>query len=308
MPIQARKDKEKIARKKVLGRGLNALITLTDRESSGNESVNTNNHIREVPLNQVIPNPYQPRKHFGEEKLKELAASIKENGIIQPIVVTQIQEGYQIVVGERRWRAAKEAGFSKIPVIIKELSPQDRVTLALVENLQRDDLNPLEEAQAFHLLAEGFGLTQEDLSQKVGRSRPYITNTLRLLNLPENIKTFLMEGKLTAGHARALLSLEDAKTASDLAEKIIANQLSVRETENIVKKREIILNQRNHKMTHPLENKLRELLGSKVRIRSGVVGGRIEIPYKNPKELEEWIGFFSRSSYRSRSEESSVLL
>jgi ParB family chromosome partitioning protein len=308
LPIQGKKDKERKMGKKVLGRGLNALISMAGRETRDRESNDLSSHILEVPLGQIVPNPYQPRKHFNEEKLKELIASIKENGIIQPIVVTQIQEGYQIVVGERRWRAAKEAGFSKMPVIVKDFSPQDRVALALVENLQRDDLNPLEEAQAFHLLAEGFGLTQEDLSQKVGRSRPYITNTLRLLNLPENIKTFLMDGKLTAGHARALLSLDDPKTASEMAEKIIANQLSVRETENMVKKRETILNQNHHKVPHPLEIKLQEILGARIRIRSGTIGGKIEIAYRNPKELEEWVNFFTHSSHRTRDEESSVLL
>lgn len=282
--------------KKVLGRGLGALIPV----GGGNTPGNGNSGIHEVPVDQIIPNPYQPRKYFDEEKLQDLVSSIKENGIIQPIVVTKVQEGYQIVVGERRWRAAKQVGLRQVPVIIKDLSPQDRVALALVENLQRDDLNALEEAQAFHFLVEGFGLTQEDLSKRIGRSRPYITNTLRLLNLPEAIKSFVVDGKISPGHARALLTIDDPKEAAEIAERIVAGQLSVRQTESLVKRKEAARGRKAGRFSHPFEKELQHALGTRVRIHVGKRGGKIEISYKNAEELESLAQFLGRVSPQDR--------
>jgi ParB family chromosome partitioning protein len=275
--------------KKVLGRGLGALI------SSGS-SPGLDGGIQQIPIDQIVPNPYQPRKSFDKEKLKELVDSIKENGIIQPLVVTKVKEGYQIVVGERRWRAAKEAGLRQVPVIVKDLTPQDRIAMALVENLQRDDLNAIEEAQAFHYLLEGFGFTQEDLSKKVGRSRPYIANTLRLLNLPDPVKSFVVDGKLSPGHARALLGIQNPQEALALAQKIVQSQLSVRQVEDLVKKKEVGKKDVVSVVSspHPLEKVLAQALRTRVKIHAGKRGGKIEIAFRNQEELDALSRLFSR--------------
>jgi len=282
------------ARKQVLGRGLSALIPVGLPSKQ-------NSHVVQMALEQIIPNPYQPRKFFDESKLKDLVESIREHGIIQPIVVTQVADGYQIVVGERRWRAAKAAGFSTVPVIIKDLTPQDRVAIALVENLQRHDLNALEEAQAFHFLVEGFGLTQENLGKQIGRSRPYITNMLRLLNLPETVKTLMVEGKLSPGHARTLLSLDDEAERAALAKRIVLEDLSVRQTENLVKLRLSTSSRpRKTRVPTPLEKKLQRVLRTHVRVHLRRQGGKLEISYSNARELEDLANLLVRFSPRSR--------
>jgi len=224
--------------KRGLGKGLGALIP-TDLDvmaelTQAEETVPNDNKIVEIKIDLIEPNKYQPRKVFQQEALEELAKSIKEHGLVQPIVVRKAGDKFELVAGERRWRAAKLAGLEKIPALIKDFNLQETTEIALIENIQREDLNPLEEASAYQLLLDEFKLTQEELAKKVGKSRPYIANTLRLLSAPTEIQQHVIEGKLTAGHARALLPLPPAGQIQ-LAEKIIKENLSVRETEAIVK-------------------------------------------------------------------------
>jgi len=265
----------------VLGRGLGALIPTREPSRNG--------HVIDLLVREIFPNPNQPRKHFDEEKLSELVSSIQEHGVIQPIVVTKLDKGYQIVVGERRWRAAKSAGFETIPAVIKELTPQARVAVALVENLQRHDLNALEEAEAFRVLMDGYGLTQEGLSKQVGRSRPHITNTLRLLQLPETIKSLVMEAKISPGHARALLSLPDENTAIRLALHAAEQNLSVREIEELVKRKLSPTPSTPKRTSSPIERRLQKALGTSVKIHARRNGGKIEIAYRSSRDLKSFV-------------------
>ena len=252
-----------------------------------------------LPLDKVVPNAHQPRKNFDEDKIKELAQSIAEHGIVQPIVVRPIAESkYEIVVGERRWRAAHLAGLSEIPCIIKEFDGKQSTEIALIENIQREDLNAMEEAEAYKKLIEEFDYTQETLGERLGKSRSYVANTLRLMNLPLPVQSFIREGILSAGHARAILSVTSPEKRLLFAEKIIKERMTVRQAEEWAKelnKNEIT------KKPHPpktisltpeirdVENRLRGLLGTKVRIKAGTTGGKIEIDYYGEEDLERII-------------------
>ncbi len=214
--------------KKRLGKGLGALISEKQEDSKGKK-------IIEIFIDNIVPNPFQPRENFNEKSLQELGQSIKDKGVIQPITVRQIEpEKFQLVAGERRWRAASMVGLNKIPAIIQELTDMQMMEIALIENLQREDLNPIEEAQAYQRMLTEFDMTQEDVAKKVGKSRSSIANFVRLLNLPPGVQVYVSRETLTMGHARALLSLDNSELQLKVAKFIINNQLSVRETEKHV--------------------------------------------------------------------------
>ncbi len=282
-----------MGRKRGLGKGLDALISQNERHGPPRIMGDL---TQEVPIDQISPNPHQPRRHFDEESLAELAASIRVHGILQPLVLARATPDsptpYYIVAGERRWRAAKLAGLTHVPAIIKEANRQQLVEWALVENVQRADLNPLEAAAAYKSLMEGFGLTQAEVAQRVGKSRAAIANTLRLLNLPAEIQAALLEGTITEGHGRALLSLGDPDLQKRVLDKIIREHLSVRQTEKLVRK---LLEAREKEPTSPpppdpelqsLENAFRERLGTKVEVRKGKRGGQIVIHFYSDEELQ----------------------
>jgi ParB family chromosome partitioning protein len=280
---------------KRLGKGLGALLPDID--------VNESDAVNEVPLEELRPNPYQPRKHFNPEALQELVSSIKEHGIVQPIVVRKSIRGYEIVAGERRFRAAKEAGLSKVPVVVREFSDDRMMEIALIENLQREDLNPLEVAMAYQKLMTHFSLTQEELAARVGKSRPHVTNFLRLLQLPPEIQEDVSRGTLTMGHARALLGLKDRDLQKKLAEKTKKEGASVRQLEEWVqhvqqakpkKKKE---KAEFHSPYKRYEELLRESLNTPVRIRQGKRKGKIEIEYYSERELERLIEFLQGESW-----------
>lgn len=275
--------------RKVLGRGLSALL--------GEETINQSNEsYLEIDIDLIEPNSSQPRSRFAEEKLEELAQSIRANGIVQPIVVRKKGGHYQIVAGERRWRAAQKAGLQKIPSVIKEVADEKLLELALIENIQRQELNAIEEAKAYKNLIDTIGLTQEMIAERVGKNRTIVTTFLRLLKLPKDIQKLVEDEKLTAGHARALLMINDADLQRKLAAKAIELSLSVRETEKSVKR---IGKESNHfaekKSIKPkldanvkaAETKLRRHLGTQVVVMPDGkgTGGRIEIEYYSDSDL-----------------------
>lgn len=275
---------------KALGRGLGSLFS--EMEIADDEVV------KHVSLKELRPNPYQPRKKFGDASLKELSQSIKEHGVIQPLIVRKSIRGYEIVAGERRFRAAKEAGLESVPVVIRELTDDQMMEIALIENLQREDLNPIEIAQAFKKLMEHLSLTQEQLAEKVGKSRPHVTNFLRLLQLPESIQEYVSRGTLSMGHARALLGVKDLEIQKSLVEKVIKEKASVRELEEWISN----INQQKTKKEKTKEKKtfvspvirqyedlLQQFLSTPVRIKQGRQKGKIEIEYYSERELERLI-------------------
>lgn len=274
-------------RKSGLGRGLEALIPVE-------ETTPTTTEFTQVPVDKIKPNPNQPRRRFDETALEELAASIMEIGVLQPVVVAVDEDGFVLVAGERRWRAAKKAGLASIPAVIRGSSPVGNLVEALVENLQRQDLSPLEEAHAFRELMEEYGMSQEEVADRVGKSRPAVSNTIRLLQLPGPIQTMVDSGKLSAGHARALLGLEDARYAAYLAEKAAAEGWSVRQMEDAVRERKDMESPSTSKAVRQirpveiieLEKRLTEHLGSRVRITYRNEKGKVEIRFGSVKELE----------------------
>ncbi|MCS7259466.1 MAG: ParB/RepB/Spo0J family partition protein [Anaerolineae bacterium] len=274
----------------VLGRGLGALIP-------GSETPTTAPHaagIVEIPLDQLRPNPLQPRQDLRTDALEELAASIRAHGVIQPLVVTRVDEGYQIVTGERRWRAAQLAGLERVPAIIKETTPREMLELALVENLQRADLNPLEEASAYQQLMDEFGLTQEEVAAQVGKSRAAVANTMRLLKLPDAVQRALVAGEISEGHARALLALPTPDQQLHALESIRRGGLTVRQTEALVR---TLQAQPPAKETSPaaehllspqdryLVERFEGRLGTRVELRRGKKGGRLVIHFYSDEEL-----------------------
>ncbi|MCR4430283.1 MAG: ParB/RepB/Spo0J family partition protein [Tepidanaerobacteraceae bacterium] len=266
--------------KKGLGKGLGALIPEIAREEE---------NIQEISIKEIRVNQNQPRKHFDEKKIEELAESIKQHGVLQPVILRKRSEGYELVAGERRWRAAQKAGVEKIPAIVKELSDLDVMEIALIENLQREDLSPLEEAEAYKKLIEEFGMTQEELSKRVGKSRSQIANTVRLLNLDDEIKEMIIEEKLTAGHARALLAVEDKKERLKMAEKISKENMSVRQIEEAVKKKTDKKEKKREEINPAIldvSEKLQTTLGTRVKIKGTEKRGKIEIEYYSADELE----------------------
>ena len=269
-----------------LGRGLSALIATG--ESVGGLK------FEELPTTAIRPNTRQPRRSFPEAGIRELAASIREVGILQPLVVRSTSEGFELIAGERRLRAAKEAGLDRVPVLIRQAGENESMELALVENLQREDLNPLETAAAYQALIDGFGLSKEQLANRLGKSRAAVTNTLRLVQLPERLRALLKEGKLTEGHARALLGLETEEQMVHLAQRIQAERLSVRKTEELV--REYLSGaqetpQPQERSETPVEyddasRLMREALELPVRVKPLRRGGKVEIRFREKEELD----------------------
>ncbi len=273
-----------------LGKGLGALISELEEENLDAQL--------EVDINSIQINPYQPRKEFAAEKLTELAESIKVHGIIQPLLVREVGNTYQLIAGERRLRAAKMVGLTRVPVVVREMTDEAMMEVALVENLQREDLNPVEEADAYQRLINEFRLTQDDIAKKVGKSRPAIANTLRLLNLPDEIQTDLAQGTLTMGHARALLSLKTPEEQKRVWAQIQIQQLSVRETEELIRalnatpdvpretKKKPNKNTNKDPNVIEIEDELQQALGTKVIIKPSGTGGKIEIDYYTNEDFE----------------------
>ena len=266
-----------------LGKGLGALIPESEESDR--------NSIVEIKITDIEANDKQPRKAFNDATLADLSESIKEHGVVQPIIVRKLGSSYQIVAGERRWRAARLAGKKTIPAIIKECSNLEVMELALIENLQREDLNSIEEAMAYKSLIEEYNMTQEEISKKIGKSRPAIANSLRLLQLPQEIKNMIAEGKISQGHARALLSISEEKKQLDMAEKIIAQQLNVRQIEKLAKdtkqkKKKEVLTDAYQIEINQLEERLRAVLGTKVTIHHRKNRGSIEIEYYSDEEFD----------------------
>lgn len=302
--------------KRGLGKGLDALIPETEKSAKDNSSVNKIETEKEVvkevikevdtiDINKIEPNATQPRKFFDEDSLQELAESIRQHGLIEPLIVQKSKEDfYSIIAGERRWRAARIAGLKDIPVIVKEYNNQQIIEIALIENLQREDLNPIEEAEAFNRLIEEYNLKQDEIAEKVSKSRVTITNSLRLLKLDERVRNMIIEDKIKSGHARALLAIEDVDEQYNAAVKIFDEKLSVRETERLVKlinsketapkKEEKIETQQEKLIFKQYEEKLKLVMGTKVNISHKNDGkGKIEIEYYSPEEFERLIDIMS---------------
>jgi len=275
--------------KQALGKGLGALIpdlsALDDKEKKALG-------INEIEIDKIVPNEYQPRKVFNDEKMKELAASIKEQGVIQPVIVHRTGSGYQLIAGERRWRASRLAGLKTIPALVKEATKREFLEMALIENIQREDLNPLEAAEAYKRLQDEFKLTQEDLAKRVGKERSTVTNFLRLLGLPKEIKQELATGALSMGHAKAVLSLERVRDQMQTAVMIVKKGLSVREAEALAARLKNPPKEKKARLSHELksvEEKLKRALGTKVSITAKSKGGRIVIEYYSAEELDRII-------------------
>jgi ParB family transcriptional regulator, chromosome partitioning protein len=283
-----------------LGRGLSALISAGD--SVGGL------RFEEVPVSAIRPNTHQPRRNFSDESIKELAASIREVGILQPLVIRSTETGFELIAGERRLRAAKEAGLDRVPVLIRQAAESKSMEMALVENLQREDLNPLETAAAYQALMDSFGLTKDQLAHRLGKSRAAITNTLRLARLPEPIRDMVLEEKLSEGHARALLRLEAEEHMLRVAQKVRAEELSVRKTEELVREEFVTSqttpgieeqpqqDQENADEHHEASRLIQEALALPTRVRSLRKGGRVEIRFREKEELEAIVALLTASS------------
>jgi ParB family transcriptional regulator, chromosome partitioning protein len=283
-----------------LGKGLDALIPLEDSPPPQAESTSG---VMQISPDLITPNPHQPRAKFNPEGISELASSIKEHGIIQPLIVTQDVEtlAYTLIAGERRLKAAKEAGLKTVPVVVREATDQERLELALIENVQRADLSPLETAEAYHQLATQFKLNHSQIAERVGKSRVAVTNTLRLLNAPPSVKQALVQEQITEGHARALLSLSSAQGQAAALQTILDKELTVRQTEALVRK---LSGEKPPTQPKPaplpevlaIEEQLESALGTRVKMKHGKQGGTITIHYYSDEELEALIGKFAGNS------------
>lgn len=275
-----------MAQKKALGRGLSALLGTPDLEAD---------QLREIDVDRILPNSHQPRKNFEEDALNELSNSIREHGVVQPIVVRPLDDGFfQLIAGERRWRASQRAGLTRIPAVVREAAEHTALELALIENLQREDLNPMEEAEAYGRLIADFGLTQDDVAKRVGKNRSTIANMLRLLRLPTEVQQWLRENRLSTGHAKALLSLSDLNAILDTAKKIIQSNYSVRQAEMLVSRyanrsseTEVAAGGRD--MVDPnvkaAIHALEQVLGTKVTVQENEGKGRIELHFYSSEEM-----------------------
>lgn len=286
--------------RKALGKGIEALIPKVSRAASI--------EVVSIDIDKIKPNKYQSRTQFDQEKLKELASSIKREGVVQPIIVSPSGDNYQLVAGERRWWAAKMAELKEIPALVRTVTDREMFEISLIENIQREDLNPIEEAQAFQRLMKEFNLSQQELADHLGKTRSTVANILRLINLPEEIKEFVSGKLISAGHARVLLSIPGEKKRIDLARKILKEKLTVRETEDIVERLKVkgmpsgkrVAQKEKSPEVIELEEELQRILGTKVRIKStrsgrfspgegGKVQGKIEIEYYSLEDLERII-------------------
>lgn len=291
-----------MAVKKGLGRGLDIMIPEQINSEIEDETDNVSRETL-VKINDIEPNKNQPRKKFDEESLQELADSIKQYGVIQPLILQKKGRFYEIIAGERRWRAARKAGLKEVPAIIKDYSPQEVVEIALIENIQREDLNPIEEAQTYQRLIKEFDLKQEEIAERVSKSRAAITNSMRLLKLDERVQQMLIDGSITSGHARALLAIENKDSQYKISCKIYEEKLSVRETEKLVKK--VIKEKPDKKkpktsnddsfIYKEIEDKIRNAIGSKVSIHKRNNKGIIEIEFYSNDELERIIDLIEGS-------------
>ena len=269
--------------KRGLGKGLGALIP----QAQPAQEIKKRTFML-LGIEEIRPNPWQPRKKVGSAAIEQLAESIREHGIIQPLVVKETDTGYELIAGERRWRAAQKAGLHEVPVVIKETDPNRQLELALIENIQRENLNPLEEAEAYRQLMEEFGLSQEEIGQRVGKDRSTIANLLRILKLPEGIREKMLEGHLSLGQAKCLLSLDSPREQVELAELIIKRGLSVRELEKMIKKRPAAEPSKRLPAVGREEDWVKPLIRqyqAKIQVRRGKKGGRIEIHFASEEEL-----------------------
>ncbi|TES95038.1 ParB/RepB/Spo0J family partition protein [Patescibacteria group bacterium] len=266
-----------------LGKGLSALIPEIKKAEGKTPD--------EIEINKIKPNPHQPRKHFDELTLSELAASIKEHGILQPLIVSKTDSGYELIAGERRLKAAKKIGLKTVPAIIRTPTEQQKLELSMIENIQRHNLNPIEEATAYQKLNDHFGMTHEQIAKKIGKSRASVTNTIRLLELPQEIQEGLEKEKISVSHAKVLLEIDDENRQFALYQKIVRQNLTVRELESEIKKPQKEPPKKTVRITNPeleaLEDLLRTKLGTKVRIGPKLSKGKIEIEYYSKEELDE---------------------
>lgn len=276
-------------KRKALGRGLEQLfndegLNFDTIENSIIEEAKTNDQIVEIDLSELRANPYQPRKNFDEEALNELASSIKEHGVFQPIIVKKSIKGYEIIAGERRFRASKLAGVQTIPAIVKDFSDEEMMQIALLENLQRENLTSIEEAKAYKSIIESMNITQDELAKKVGKSRSHVTNILGLLKLPASVQDMVLYNKLSMGHARVLSKLDDPKTIEDLAQRVITEDLSVRKLESLVydnEEKEVKTKKSSNNEYKYMEDFLKEKLGTNVKINNN----KISIKFSNVQDL-----------------------
>ena len=283
-----------------LGRGLSDLLQVVEidsaKASAKDEAAPVETQaggVMYVDINDIKPNENQPRKVFDEAKIEELANSISSYGLIQPIILRKAEKGFEIVAGERRWRAARKANLSKVPCIMKELSDEENMVISIIENMQREDLNPIEEAEALSQMIQRFGFSQEEVAKSVGKSRSYVTNSLRLLKLPKKILDFVQSGQISSGHAKMLIGVEDEKKQMLLAEKVVKEEISVREIEKLVKDVANPKKKPEKKAKQPeisaIEDELKQILGTKVNIKQSGRKGKLEIEYYNREELERLI-------------------
>lgn len=274
------------AKRQALGRGLDALFATSGERPARSDAV------MQVPITRIIPNPHQPRSSFDQDKLEELAESIRTHGLIQPLVVTETVEGFVLIAGERRWRASRLAGLEQVPVIVKESTPQDMLELALIENIQRADLNPMEEAHAYRQLMDEFGLTQEEVAERVGKARSTVANLVRLLTLPDSIQIAVNDGRLSGAHARALLPLPTAEMQVGAMNQVVKLGLSVRQTETLVTSlmAESRPEPRPRKQLPPelieIQDRFESALGTRVNIEKGEKGGRVIIHFYSDEDLD----------------------
>lgn len=281
---------------KALGKGINALFS--EIEKIEGETV------EEIPLKEIRPNPYQPRKYFSEEGIAGLKQSILEHGVLQPIIVRKSIKGYEIVVGERRYRAAKAAGLKKIPAVVRSLTDEKMMELAVLENLQREDLTPIEEASAYQMLLDRLEITQEQLAKRLGKSRPHIANMVRLLSLPQEIQELIHEGKISMGHGRALLGIKDKKKIPSVVDKVIKEGLNVRQLEELIQQlnRNVSRETKKRKEKKDVflmeqENVLRERFGTTVKIKKGKRKGKIEIEFFSYDDLNRILAILNPENY-----------
>ena len=285
---------------KGLGKGLEALFGDVEIKTSGmaesaGEYGQRGAGLLLIDINEIKPNAAQPSRRFDEEKIDELANSINAHGLIQPVVVKKAEQGFELVAGERRWRAARKAGLKEIPGVVKELTEEQAMLLSVIENIQREDLNPIEEAEALEQMTARFGLTQEEVSKSVGKSRPYITNAIRLLKLPEEIRQMVLEGRLSNGHARALINVADGRRQRAIADKAASEGLSVRKVEALAGEEAPVGRGAAKKEAgksleiQDVEQELKELLGTKVTLSRDGKKGKIQIDYYSRDELERLI-------------------
>ena len=295
-----------MSKKGGLGKGLDLLIPKGVMNLPKTDTKEDKLGIQTLKLSEIEPNKEQPRKKFDEGSIRELSDSIKQYGVIQPIVVCKKDDYYEIVTGERRWRAAKKAGLKEIPVVVREYTKQEIMAISLIENIQRQDLNPIEEAVAYQRLLDEFQITQDELATRVSKSRTTITNTMRLLKLLPEVQQMLIDEEITNGHARALLSLEDSKKQLQVAQNIVSNNLNVRDTEQLVKKineettekvsKPDITQEKISNVYHEVEEQLKTVLGTKVQIKNKKGNkGKIEIEYYSLEDLERLIDLFNHN-------------